>query len=191
MRIRKSLNLKWRSWLPRFAALFVLVLVVAFPASTTRAHGGGTAQLTNENIGPYWVSVWTSPSPVREGTLHVTVSVAEPGSDGERQAGPPILDATVDLLLTPPAGTVDAISAEATTEQSANKLFYEADVQLPVSGEWLVQVDVQGEEGRGQTAFELAVQPAQNSSWLLPGAAALVVITAFFFFYAARRRGHG
>ncbi len=191
MTIFQSLDATWRPWLQRIAALLGLVLVVALPASTARAHGGGTAQLTNEDIGPYWISVWTSPDPVREGRLHVTVSVAEPGEAGERQAGPPVLDATVNLLLIPPEGTMDAISAEATTEQSTNKLFYEADMQLPIDGEWLVQIDVQGEEGSGQAAFDLAVQPAQNNSLLVPGGAALLVIAAFFFFYSARRRGHG
>lgn len=184
-------NLEWRLWLKRLTALVAFVLALSLSTSTARAHGGGTAQLTNEDIGPYWISVWTSPEPVREGTLHVTVSVAEPGEEGERQAGPPVLDATVDLLLIPPEGTMDAVSAEATTEQSANKLFYEADMQLPAAGEWRAQIDVQGEEGSGQAAFDLAVQPAQNSSLLLPGGAALLVIAAFFFFYSARRRGHG
>ncbi len=184
-------NLEWRLWLKRLTASVAFVLALSLSTSTARAHGGGTAQLTNEDIGPYWISVWTSPEPVREGTLHVTVSVAEPGEEGERQAGPPVLDATVDLLLIPPEGTMDAVSAEATTEQSANKLFYEADMQLPAAGEWRAQIDVQGEEGSGQAAFDLAVQPAQNSSLLLPGGAVLLVIAAFFFFYSARRRGHG
>lgn len=184
-------NLEWRLWLKRLTALVAFVLALSLSTSTARAHGGGTAQLTNEDIGPYWISVWTSPEPVREGTLHVTVSVAEPGEEGERQAGPPVLDATVDLLLIPPEGTMDAVSAEATTEQSANKLFYEADMQLPAAGEWRAHIDVQGEEGSGQAAFDLAVQPVQNSSLLLPGGAALLVIAAFFFFYSARRRGHG
>lgn len=191
MSIGESLNFAWRAWLKRLLASTALAFVLALSASAARAHGGGTAQLTNEDIGPYWISVWTSPDPVREGTLHVTISVAEPGGAGERQAGPPILDATVELLLIPPDQTMDAVSATATTEQSANKLFYESDMQLPVAGDWLVQIDVQGGEGRGQAQFELDVQPAQRSNWLLPGGAALAVVVVFFFFYAARRGGHG
>lgn len=184
------LHREWRPWLKRLLLLVASVLVLAPPASTVRAHGGGMARLTNEDIGPYWISVWTSPNPVREGTLHVTVSVAEPGEAGDRQAGPPVLDASVALLLIPPRATMDVVSAKATTAQSTNKLYYEADVQVPVAGEWLVEVDVQGEEGRGQSSFDLAVEPAQDSNWLLPGGAALLVIAAFFF-YTVRRRGHG
>ncbi|MFW6067973.1 MAG: hypothetical protein ACOC9E_00175 [Chloroflexota bacterium] len=191
MNTGELLNLGWRPWLKRLTALIACLLALSPSTSTARAHGGGTAQLTNEDIGPYWISVWTSPEPVREGTLHVTVSVAEPGEEGERQAGPPVLDATVDLLLIPPEETMDAVSADATTEQSANKLFYEADMQIPAAGEWRAQIDVRSEEGSGQAAFDLAVQPAQNSSLLLPAGAALLVIAAFFFFYSARRRGHG
>lgn len=177
--------------LKRLFIVITFIITALVPAQLALAHGGGTAQLTNEDIGPYWVSVWTSPDPVREGQLHMTVSVAEPGAGDDRQAGVPVLGATVDLLLIPSSAGADAISARATNEQSTNKLYYEADVHIPAAGIWLVQLEVQGVEGEGQAQFELAVGPAQNSSMLLPGGVALLVIAAFFFYYASRRRGHG
>lgn len=191
MNISKLRFLEWRGQLHRLLIVLGLVIMATVPSPTALAHGGGTPQLTNEDIGPYWISVWTSPNPAREGQLHVTVSIAEPGEGGEQQAGAPVLGAAVELILIPPSGTMDAISARATNEQSANKLYYEADVHIPVAGDWLVQIDVQGAEGSGQAQFELTVEPAQDNGWLLPGGAAFLVIAAFFFYYAARRRSHG
>ena len=176
----------------RYVSSALVLLAVVFlavpllPARIASAHGGGTPQVTNDDIGPYWVSVWTSPDPAREGQLHVTVSVAEPGAPGERQAGAPILGATVDVTLTPRAGGFADVSAQATNEQSANRLFYEADLLVPAAGDWQVQVDVEGPAGRGQTAFDLTVMPAQGLDWLLVGGIAFLGISTFFFFYAMR-----
>lgn len=172
----------WR----RLSIAAALLLLIVLPAWPVRAHGGGTPQLTNEDIGPYWVSVWTSPDPVREGQMHVTVSVAEPGAATGQQAGAPVLGASVDVTLTPRAGGFADATAQATNEQSANKLFYEADLMVPAAGDWQVQIDVQGPDGRGEARFDLVVLPAQGIDWLLVGGLAFLSVSALFFFYAMR-----
>lgn len=171
----------WRLFLFVTALLAMCLGVVG-----VHAHGGGTPQVTNEDIGPYWVSVWTSPDPVREGQMHVTVAVAEPGGDAGEQAGAPVLGAIVELTVTPRAGGFADVSARATNEQSANKLFYEADLMIPAAGDWQVQVDVQGPEGTGQARFNMTVLPAQGTDWPLIGGVAFLGISALFFFYAMR-----
>jgi hypothetical protein len=184
-----------RTTLPRRAArpllLIAVALLTAIAVPAARAHGGGTPQLTNEDIGPYWISVWTAPDPPREGQLHVTVAVAEPGAGDAQQAGAPVLGATVDLTLTPRSGGLADVSATATNEQSANKLFYEADVVVPAAGDWLVTVDVQGEVGTGQASFNLALEPAQDSNWLLLSGGGLLAVMAFFFYYTIRGKRRG
>ena len=149
------------------------------------AHGGGVPQLVNEAAGPYWVSVWTSPDPLRTGQVHFTVSVAEPGQGGE--AGPPILGATVRIRLTA-AEVEEAITTVARNEQSANRLFYEADAMVPAEGQWTATVFVTGSEGSGQAAFELQIQPSQGTSWFLVGAAALLAIGVLFLARSLWRR---
>lgn len=170
----------------RLSVVVAVFVEMCLLVGAARAHGGGTLQVSNEDIGPYWVSVWTSPDPVREGQMHITVSVAEPGAVEGEQAGAPILGAKVDISLTPRAGGFADIHARATNEQSANKLFYEADLAVPASGDWQVQVDVQGPAGEGQVGFNIAVLPAQSTDWLLVGGVAFLGISALFFFYAMR-----
>lgn len=170
--------------------LFLLAVLLCFdsPLQGVLAHGGGTPRLTNEDIGPYWISVWTSPQPVREGQLHVTVAVAEPGQSGEQQAGAPVLGADVAITLIPRSGGLADVRAMATNEQSANKLFYEADLLVPVAGDWQVQVDVRGPDGSGQAQFDLPVEPARESNWFLFGGIGLLAVAGFFVYYATRRR---
>ncbi len=155
-------------------------------ASGAEAHGGGTPRLTNEDIGPYWISVWTAPQPVREGQLHITVAVAEPGEVAGQQGGPPVLGATVELTVSPRAGGLSDVRAMATSEQSANRLFYEADMIVPVAGEWLVLVQVTGPQGSGEAQFPLTVEQARSASWLWLGAVGLLAVAGFYVFYASR-----
>ncbi|MFQ5611033.1 MAG: hypothetical protein ACE5H9_02765 [Anaerolineae bacterium] len=161
--------------------LLLLVLGLGQTIRPAGAHGGGTPQLTNAEVGPYWVSVWTQPDPARVGEWHITVAVAEPPSPGSatNEAGPPVLDATVSVRLTSLERPGQTIMALATHEDAANKLFYEADLDLPRGGQWRASVDVQGPAGGGQASFELQVLPGERSSglaWAAWGGAGLAVL---------------
>jgi hypothetical protein len=165
----------------------LLGLLLAFSWHTVAAHGGGTPQLVNEPAGPYWISVWSAPEPVRVGALHLTVSVAEPG-DG-REAGAPILGAQVAVTATPAAGDAAVLSAQATNAQATNRLFYEADLEVPATGAWNVQIDVSSPRGEGQVAFAVDVVAGRATNWPLIGGAGLVAVALIFALRAVRRRG--
>lgn len=166
-------------------ALFFLLLLAGLVVPSAGAHGGGTPQLVNESAGPYWISVWTSPEPVRAGEMHVTVAVSEPGSGQE--AGPPVLGAGVRLQLRPQSANYAPLSARATNEQSANRLFYEADLTVPDAGRWDAQIMVEGPQGSGQATFTLQVLPAQGGHSILIGAAGVFAVAALLLFRFYRR----
>ena len=143
----------------RPAAAFFCALSALLIAGVAAAHGGGTPQLSGVTAGPYWLTVWTSPEPVRAGELHVTLGVG--GADGA-----PVLDAEVQVEISPlPNGGV-SLTGAATSAQSSNKFLYEVDFELPESGLYLVTVKVSGPEGRGAASFELQALPAEASNWL-------------------------
>lgn len=170
----------------------LLTLCLGSGAQRVEAHGGGTAQLANAEAGPYWVSVWTQPHPARVGQWHVTVAVSEPpeGSQGRGEPGPPVLDATVAIRLEPLDRAGEAQVALATHQDSANKIFYEADLELPAEGRWQVEVAVDGAAGSGSSGFELQVLPASrlNINWAWIGGLGLVVLAAAWFFVGGRGR---
>jgi hypothetical protein len=154
-----------------------LILVFGF-SGVALAHGGGTPQLANAKIGPYRISVWTEPAPLRVGEAHFSIAVAEPPASDAAQyeSGPPVLGATVELQLQPVAGTGQILTAQATHETAVNKLFYEADIDLPAEGLWEVTISVAGADGSGSVSFEIEVLPSSNSGWMVFGGIGLAVL---------------
>jgi len=143
-------------------------------ASISHAHGGGAPQLTNAEVGPYWISVWTQPDPPRVGDLHLTAALAEPGAADAplKEAGAPILGASIEVQLRPLDRPGEVISTVASHEKAVNKLFYEADLLIPHPGRWQATLKVYGPDGgSGSVGFELEVEErvTVNLSWLLIG----------------------
>lgn len=174
--------------------LIGLALILAMAAHPAQAHGGGTPQLTNVRAGPYRVSVWTQPDPIRAGELHITVAVSEaPGPQADAGgAGAPVLDATVRVQAQPVGRAGEALVAFATRENAVNKLFYEADMELPSEGNWQVVIEVEGPAGAGSADFEIQVLPpsALNSlgglPWPLWGGLGLGLLTVGWAMWAFR-----
>ncbi len=160
-------------------------LILAFPLRIVLAHGGGVPQIVNAETGPYLVSVWTQSNPLYVGQNHFTVAVSEPSdtSSSTREAGPPILEAKVELQLTPPEGK--SLLVPATHKNAINKLFYEADLELPTIGIWQVEIIVVGPDGSGQTNFEVEVLPPSKITWILWSG--LIVLLAAVAWFMMRR----
>ncbi len=137
------------------------LLLLLLPIRPALAHGGGKLQIGNAPIGDYLVSVWNNPPTARAGrTIHVTVGVAQAGT------GAPVLDATVMVLILNDSA-VTVATAPATTEQSVNRLFYEADLPGVPEGVYEMQVMVTGSQSGGEIAFPLVVEPLLIWPWLV------------------------
>jgi hypothetical protein len=155
----------------RAGLLAAVLLFLSLQVRMTAAHGGGQLIAGPVPAGPYLVSVWVNPPQPRAGEpIHLTVGVAAPAD------GTPVLDAQVRIALRPLTGGAPAVSSEATTDQSVNKLFYETDMEVVEEGVYQATVEVTGSQGDGQLGFELAVQSPSSFSWLLPGLGGLLIV---------------
>ena len=169
----------------RLLALLLAMSLLLVLAPLAAAHGGGVPQLVNEPTGPYWLSVWTSPDPPQAGKpLHFTVGLAEPGSG--REAGAPVLGAEVLVTVSPAQGTAPPVQASAKNANAANRMFYEADLTLPATGVWSVEIGVAGSEGEGSASFDLEVVEASGANWLLWGGGGVLVIAALYLVVGRR-----
>ncbi len=172
--------------LPQSAAsiLICVAILLAFAAGNperTAAHGGGVVRLSAAPAGPYVLTVWVSPEAIRAGRpLHVTVSVEKDDR--------PELDAEVLVQVVPEGSTVATLTTAATSDQSVNKLLYEADLTIPTPGSYSVEILVTGPAGQGQGSFTVDVNSASNVNWFLIGAPVLVAV-ATFILIRRRRRG--
>lgn len=161
--VKSRLHL-WR-WM-----ILLAVFGCLLPPGSVLAHGGGELKAGNVAIGSYLVSVWVNPPTVQAGqVIHVTVGIADESS------GEPILDAAVDVLIFDEAGEVVA-TAVATTEQSINRLFYEADLATLPTGKYLMRVVTTGNAGNGDLAFGFEVVPRRLWLWIGGTVVGLAVI---------------
>ena len=170
--------------LTRAARVFWVLVLLALPAQAASAHGGGVPQLTNAEAGPYWVSVWTQPDPLRVGQAHFTVAVSQPAplTAGRQEAGPPVLGADVQVQAQPLDHAGGGLQVQATHEGAANKLFYEADLDLPETGRWEVFVNVKGDAGSGGAGFEAEVSSARSTNWSWIGGLGLGALVGLWIF---------
>lgn len=127
--------------------MLVIVLVLLLLAAPVWANGG-QIQVPEQRVGPYLVTVFTSPSPFRAGQVDVSVLVRNP-------AGELIDDAQVTVTTVPlghagPGGTYPATQAQASI-----KSFYSAKFNLPEAGQWRMTVAIAGAQGSGSTTFDV------------------------------------
>lgn len=118
----------------------VLASLAALLGGVPAARADGGVVRLSEARGNLLVTVFTAPTPLRAGPVDVSVMVQE--SAGHR----PVLDASVSIVLRAKADRA-IIHAVATRAQATNKLLYAALVDLPVAGDWDLEVTVE----RGST----------------------------------------
>lgn len=157
----------------------ILVLLTITPA---QAHGIGKTLVLNETAGPYLLSVWTDPDPLRADQTHVVVGVTDPNTREPVVSG---LAVTVSLTA---AGDPATILSEAAGTDSVNRFFYAAEFNDRVTaGRWLVGVRVTGEMGTGELAgYAIDVEPARRVNWLWLGVGGLAVVVIVWIVGAMR-----
>jgi hypothetical protein len=135
-------------------ALFWAIFAVR-PAA---AHADdSTPQLVEAAAGPFTVSAWTYPAPVRPGAVHFTVLVTE--------GGRPLANTAVFITAAPEPhhGIRSApVSGQAMAGQDpANMALHEVNLQLTEIGRHRIAIRVVDPAGRqGEVGFELEVVSA-------------------------------
>jgi hypothetical protein len=144
MRLSDELPRNRRSQ-PIFMPL-VFSFLMAHPSLIARADGGAL-QLRQKASG-YDIAVFTSPTPLRAGTVDVSVLVQEAAT------GEVVQDAEVTVCLKVP-GTEGVLRYAATNDAATNRLFKAAVFKLPEAGLWDIEVAVKGPHGPAQVIFSI------------------------------------
>ncbi len=110
-------------------------------------------QIADQPVGPYRVTVFTSPSPLK---AHIVTDVSVVVTDS---AGKSVPDAAVDVAIAPAGSTLAPAHTAATHELATNKQFYAANVTFPTAGTWNVVVRIAGPAGGGDVHFTSDVSP--------------------------------
>jgi hypothetical protein len=124
------------------------VLLIAATAAPLLANGG-TVRLSRAAVGPYLVSVYTSPTPLRTGEVDVSILV----QDADRET---VMFVPVWVRALPVGFDAERVRHQATRAQATNRLFQAAKFPIQEPGEWELAIEVGGEEG-GEVTFQVAL----------------------------------
>jgi hypothetical protein len=164
-------------------ALLILGWLSVGAVASVAAHGGGDLYLANEPVGDCLVSVWAAPSQPQANTpLHITVGVAA-ASDGA-----PILDAQVAVAVAAEDGAVVQTAVPATTANSINKLFYEADLNAFPADNYEIQTTVTCLGATDTITFLLTVQPADYTRQIIMGITVGILLLGLFLWRTWRKK---
>ncbi len=137
--------------------------------------GDGGALQFQKQAGPFIVTAFTAPVPVRVGAGDLSVMVQRAADRS------PLLDSRVLVTLSR-HGEPD-IKADATRAQATNKLMYAARIVFPSAGTWHVDVAVNASGSTAHVAGDIAVLPEQPplmAFWpyfaMLPAAVVLFIL---------------
>jgi hypothetical protein len=117
---RSSVFMRVSRWLP-----IVFLLASAGPL---RADGGSVR--ARQTIGPYSVTVFTAPPPLRVGLADISVFIQH------AQSNAAVLDAAVAVKLQAADEPARTLQSAATRAAAVNKLLYAAEIDLPAPGRW-------------------------------------------------------
>ena len=140
----------------------------------------GGAVLSRQESGPFVITVFAAPVPVRAGPLDLTVLVQT------RDELKPVLDADVSIRL----DGASEIRALASRSKAQNKLLYAAALQLPQPGEWKYTISVRSAAGQATIsgAFQAGQSAPPLASYALYLAIPLVLIAIFVLHQWLSRR---
>ena len=124
----------------RLRILFAAITL--FALATKAGADGGTVQLA-QTAGPFVVTVFTAPTPLRAGPVDISVMVQ---NQLDQQ---PVLDGQVLVELRSEDGVV--VRAQAMRGQAQNNLLYAALINVPEPGRWALEVTT----SRGQSSAKV------------------------------------
>jgi hypothetical protein len=123
------------------------------------ARGDGGVLRLSQASGPFVISVFTAPEPLRAGRAEVSVLVQERSTV--------LLDARVELRLRAPGGTEQTLAL--TRQAASNQLLHSAFVELRPAGRWVLAVTARRADTAATVSCDLDVAPASpgvTAQWL-------------------------
>lgn len=163
-------------------AAFLLLIILGL-AARLNAHGIGKPQVLNEPAGPYLLSAWTDPDPLREDEAHVVIAVSNPDTQEMIVEG---VEVTVRMTsLADPSLTLAHVAGT----DNVNRLLFAVEFNDEVeAGRWRVDLGVSGDRGAGENiSFEVDIEPARGFNWLWVGVGGLAAIVLIWL--ASSMRG--
>ena len=136
-----------------------IILAVVFLQPLSELHADGGSVRLSEQRGTYRITVFTSPTPLRAGTVDISVFVQDAGT------GEAVASTQITIRAARREHPEAVIEQPATTAAATNKLFKAAVFDLPEPGLWDVIVAIQGINRPFVVQFEMEADEALPPLW--------------------------
>ena len=113
------------------------------------AHADGGAVQFEKSAGPFIITVFTMPTPLRAGPVDISLMIQS------RENRQPVLDCQALVQLRKEGAM--SIRSEATHEAAQNKLLYAAQVNVPEPGTWKIEAAIKHGDDSIDVAGEITV----------------------------------
>jgi hypothetical protein len=133
--------------------LKVLMSVVLAPLA---AQADGGVVCLHEASGPFLITVFVSPYPLRAGPADISVLVQD------RQTGEVVLDPAIELAIHPLSENGSRLLTQARRELATNRLLQAARLDFQDPGWWALNVSVSRGSEEVALSTTLQVAPAPN-----------------------------
>ncbi|MCM8744984.1 hypothetical protein NET03_00405 [Thermomicrobium sp. CFH 73360] len=164
---------------PRSLAVIALALLFTILTPEAVLANGGQVRVANYPIGPYEVTVFTSPVPLQTGIVDVSVLL-------QRQEDKAIVENAEILLTITPLNGGSPQKYPVTREQATNKLYYAAEFPVDQPGRYRIELAIRAPGGAGSVAFDVTVERAEPTlwgSWWLWGAITITAIPLLWWLF--------
>ena len=136
------------------ASMSLLLIAIVSSARTIRARADVGAVQFEKSAGPFVVTVFATPTPLRAGPVDISLMIQN------RENHQPVFDCQAVVRLRK-EGAISIVS-EAIHEAAQNKLLYAAQVKVPEHGFWELEVAIKHGEESISCAGEIRIAPASS-----------------------------
>jgi hypothetical protein len=134
-------------------------LMLAMVATAARADGG--AMLLHQDAGPFTVTLFAAPQPLRTGDADLSVMVQD------RISGEVLLDPAIDVTVAPAAASATQQTVRLTKGQASNRLLQASTVHFSNAGKWRLTLAVRRGNDTAQLSTECSVEPDRSRATLV------------------------
>jgi hypothetical protein len=135
-----------------------LAAVLALGIGATAAYGDGGTMLLHQAAGPFTITLFAAPQPLRVGTADFSVMVQD------RTSEEVLLDPAIDLTVAEGASRETVKLARG---QASNRLLQAATVHFSKAGKWRVKLMVRRGNDAASLSTECTVEPARSRARLV------------------------
>jgi hypothetical protein len=135
-----------------------LAAVLALGIWAAAAYGDGGTMLLHQDAGPFTITLFATPQPLRVGTADLSVMVQD------RSSQEVLLDPAIDLTVAEGASQDTVRLARG---QASNRLLQAATVHFSKAGKWRLMLVVRRGKDTASLSTECAVEPGRSRAMLV------------------------